>query len=218
MLFRSGMKRADSLSKEKVSEYFSMIHESGYRLMDLLNNLLDFSKLEVGKMRYSMKSFNLLPCIHQITEELTPMAMEKKLHFTIENDETKIPVYCDPEKVMQVLRNILFNAIKFSDEQTEIRINCDRFYETDGSDKQKVTISNYGITIPEDEFDLIFGEFTQSSATNTGAGGTGLGLAISRQILADHNCNIWATNGTADETIFHFNLPLNESQLTSSPV
>ena len=215
---RLGLKRSESLSKEKVNEYFSMIHESGYRLMGLLNNLLDFSKLEVGKMHYSMGNCDLLPCIQQITEELTPMAMEKEVRFIIQNDDPTIPVYCDPEKVMQVLRNILFNAIKFSDEETEVRIFCDRCHGTDGNDKQKITISNYGVSIPDDEFDLIFDEFTQSSSTNTGAGGTGLGLAISRQILRDHNCSIWATNGTDDETLFHFNVPLNESQLSFSPV
>lgn len=215
---RLGLKRSESLSKEKVNEYFSMIHESGYRLMGLLNNLLDFSKLEAGKMHYSMGNCDLLPCIQQITEELTPMAMEKELRFIIQNDDSTIPVYCDPEKVMQVLRNILFNAIKFSDAETEIRIFCDRCRETAGNDKQQITISNYGVSIPEDELDLVFGEFTQSTSTNTGAGGTGLGLAISRQIMRDHNCSIWATNGPDDETLFHFNLPLSESLLNSSPV
>lgn len=215
---RLGLKRSEVLNKEKVNEYFAMIHESGYRLMGLLNNLLDFSKLEVGKMRYNMKSCDLLPCIQQVTTELTPMAMEKELCFAMQNDASSIPVYCDSEKIMEVLRNILFNAIKFSHEKTEIRIVCDKSGGTNERNNQEVTISNYGVNIPEDEFDSIFGEFTQSSATNTGAGGTGLGLAISRQILRDHNCTIWATNGTDDETIFHFNLPLNEGQLTSSPV
>ncbi len=119
---------------------------------------------------------------------------------------------------MQVLRNVLFNAIKFSDEKTEIQIFCDRCRGTDGIDKQEISIRNYGVSIPEDELDLIFGEFTQSSATNTGAGGTGLGLAISRQILHDHNCSIWVTNGDDGETSFHFNLFLNKTQLTSPPV
>lgn len=215
---RLGCKRSESLSKEKVNEYFSMINESGHRLMGLLNNLLDFSKLEVEKMRYSMGNCDLLPCIQQITTELTPMAMEKGLHFSIKKNATTIQAFCDPEKIMQVLRNIFFNAIKFSHEQTEIRIFWKKRDDTDGSCKLEIIIANHGVSIPEDELDSIFAEFNQSSSTKNGAGGTGLGLAISRQILRDHNSSIWATNGEDGETFFHFTLPLDEAQLTFSPV
>jgi PAS domain S-box-containing protein len=214
---RLGRKRSDLLSREKVNEYFSMIHESGHRLMGLLNNLLDFSKLEVGKMRYNMEDCDFHSCVRHVTTELTPMAMEKGLHFEVQDGDATLPVYCDSEKIMQVLRNILFNAIKFSHDNSKIKISNEKRYGIDGYYKQGIIISNVGVPIPEDEFDLIFGKFTQSSATKTGAGGTGLGLAISRQILRDHNCNIWVSTGADGETIFHFNLPLNKTLLTSSP-
>ncbi len=213
---RLGIKRSESISREKLNEYFSLVHESGYRLMDLLNNLLDFSKLEVGKMRYSMKKCDLSPFIHQVTTELSPMALEKNLSFSVQSDQESIPVYCDPEKIIQVLRNLLFNAIKFSDEGTVITILSKSESSADGIGLQKITISNYGTIIPDEELESIFGEFIQSSKTKTGAGGTGLGLAIARQILRGHNCRIIAKNGTDGSTIFQFNLPQEERQLTSS--
>lgn len=213
---RLGLKRSESMTREKLNEYFLLIHESGYRLMGLLNNLLDFSKLEVGKMQYDMAACDLLPVIGRITQELAPMAMEKGLEFSIKNNAEQIPVYCDSEKIMQVLRNLLFNAIKFSDETGVITIQIEQDEIPGESSTQKISISNYGATIPEDELDSIFSEFVQSSKTKTGAGGTGLGLTITRQILRDHNCSIYAKKGNDGETLFQFNLPLDETHFTSS--
>jgi len=213
---RLGFKRSEQISREKINEYFTMIHESGYRLMGLLDNLLDFSKLEVGKMRYSMRMCDLLPCIHEVIAELTPMAMEKNLRFSVQSNEDTIPVYCDPEKIMQVIRNLLFNAIKFSNESGIINIFSKNKPTENGNCKQNIVISNYGVPIPEEELEAIFGEFIQSSKTKTGAGGTGLGLAISRQILCDHNCSITARIDDDGATVFQFTLPHNKKQLTSS--
>ena len=212
---RLGFKRSEKISREKLNEYFTLIHESGYRLMGLLDNLLDFSKLEVGKMKYSMRKCDLLLCIHEVMTELTPMAMEKNLHFSVQSDEETIVVYCDPDKIMQVLRNLLFNAIKFSNEDGLISIYCEKAEESDGSSMQNVAISNYGIPIPDEERKSIFGEFIQSSKTKTGAGGTGLGLAISRQILCDHCCSITASTADDGATIFQFTLPRNKKQVSS---
>ncbi|RUM45944.1 MAG: hypothetical protein DSY80_02785, partial [Desulfocapsa sp.] len=192
---RLGFKRADSINREKLHEYFSLIHESGHRLMGLLNNLLDFSKLEVEKMRYNMRIGDLFPYIHQVTTELIPVAAEKNLHFTINCPDNRIPVYCDHEKITQVLRNLLFNAIKFSHKGQEIQINHEKIKNREGREKQQISVINFGIPIPKDELELIFEQFIQSSITRTGAGGTGLGLAISRQILRDHQSIIWAENG-----------------------
>lgn len=215
---RLGFKRSEKLSREKLNEYFTLIHESGYRLMGLLDNLLDFSKLEVGKMKYSMRMCDLLLCIHEVIIELTPMAMEKNLHFSIYGDEKVIVVYCDPDKIMQVFRNLLFNAIKFSYEDGVISIHCEKVAESDGNSRQNVMISNYGIPIPAEELESIFGEFIQSSKTKTGAGGTGLGLAISRQILCDHCCSITASTGDDGATIFQFTLPRTKTQANSATV
>lgn len=211
---RLGFKRSDMISREKLHEYFSMIHESGHRLMGLLNNLLDFSKLEVGKMKYSMGTCDLYPCITQVTTELSPAAEEKGVSFIVESEDTQIPVFCDPERIMQVMRNLLVNGIKFSHEDSPITIRCVKKKEDDVSLTRSVSISNFGTPIPESELSAIFDEFIQSSNTKTGAGGTGLGLAISRQILEDHNCTIVAHTSDNKETIFTFTVPNDEAHLT----
>ncbi len=207
---RLGVKRSNSVSREKLNEYFHLIRQSGTRLMDLLNNVLDFSKLEVGKMRYNMSTNDLMPHIHQVTTELAPIAAEKGLFFEVNCVNKQAIAYCDHEKIIQVLRNILFNAIKFSNEDTPIQILCEEIDQKTDTPRLRINVSNLGISIPEDELENIFDEFVQSSATDTGAGGTGLGLAISKRILSDHNGTIWAENDPAGSTIFRFTLPTKQ--------
>ena len=212
---RLGQKRTAMLSTLKVKEYFSLITESGSRLMDLLNNLLDFSRLEVGKMRYTMNQNDLLPHIHQLVYELNPLAAEKRLTVQVKSDDDKIPAFCDQEKIVQVLRNLLSNAIKSSFTNTVITISCTAVIDKNNFPLQQISVSNIGVGIPEDERASIFDKFVQSSTTKSGAGGTGLGLAICKQILGDHNSKIWAEDTQDGETIFRFLLPVQEGYLVA---
>ncbi len=210
---RLGMKRSETLPREKLNEYFFIIRESGLRLMRMLNNVLDFSKLEVGKMRYNMNRNDLLPRIHQVITEFTPNADEKNLHFALDCQQNKVVTYCDHEKISQVLRNLLFNAVKFSYEDTTITISCHETTDHNGGQLQLFSVSNVGVLIPEKELNIIFEKFIQSSATNTGAGSTGLGLAISKQIILDHKGKIWAENGSENTVTFSFSLPMAENDI-----
>ncbi|MBL4902282.1 MAG: HAMP domain-containing histidine kinase [Desulfocapsa sp.] len=204
---RLGLKRSNTVPRDKLEEYFQLISDSGKRLMELLNNVLDFSKLEVGKMRYEFQKNNLLPMIQEVTTELAPIAAEKGLYFDVHHTLEDAVAYCDVGKIMQVLRNLLFNAIKFSHENNQIKITCKEDNGNSGKQQLLVSVHNFGIQIPEDELSTIFEKFTQSTATNTGAGGTGLGLAISKQILNAHGGTIWAENAPDGLTVFRFLLP-----------
>jgi PAS domain S-box-containing protein len=206
---RLGLKRSDTIPREKLGEYFNIIMESGTRLVRLVNNVLDFSKIDVGKVRYNMASHDLLPLIKQQLAELQLSADEKGLQFNVQCRHQQCIAYCDEEKTTQVLLNLLFNAIKFSNTNSTIRIHCEDVDELKDSAHLKVTVANRGARIPPDEFHSIFEEFIQSSATNTGAGGTGLGLAISKQIILDHGGSIWAETAENGETLFSFTLPIH---------
>lgn len=206
---RLGIKRFDTLPRNKINEYFEIIQISGFRLMKLLDNVLDFSKLEVGKMQYTMRESDLLVRIHQVITELKPNAAEKGLNFVVESKGEKVAVYCDPEKIVQVLRNILFNAIKFCNSSSEIKIVSENIHSETERSVQRISVSNSGVAIPGNELESIFEKFIQSSATKTGAGGTGLGLAICKQIIHDHNGTIWAKNESDGKITVSFLLPVD---------
>lgn len=209
---RFGQQRFASVPAEKLKSYFDEIHDSGSRLMNLLNDLLDLSKLEAGKIVYSMSDWNLAGIVDTLSSELSAFAEEKGQRLETVKISEDIFAVCDGERIMQVIRNLLSNAIKFSEKGTTIRIELDA---EDGL--QVCRVINHGVGIPEAELELVFDKFVQSSKTRTGAGGTGLGLAICREIINGHGGKIWAES-TGNETKFIFKIPRDrpEAQLKSA--
>ncbi|MBU3916405.1 ATP-binding protein [bacterium] len=108
----------------------------------------------------------------------------------------------DGEKIMQVIRNILSNAIRYTNLKTKVSVQIQ-----DQQDSVVLSVTDRGVGIPEEELEIVFEKFIQSSNTNTGAGGTGLGLAISKQIIKDHNGKIWAKNNPEGGATLSFSIP-----------
>lgn len=199
---RFGQQKIETASKEKLKGYFDEICESGSRLLSLLNDLLDLSKLESGKITYSMHETSLDEAVRAVCSEMRAFATEKGLKLEVAACERGVKGRFDSEKIMQVVRNLVSNAIKFSKKGTSVTIG---FGET--SEKIGCHVVNFGLGIPEGELESIFDKFVQSSKTRTGAGGTGLGLAICREIVEQHGGRIWAENRSGGETRFAFELP-----------
>jgi signal transduction histidine kinase len=200
---RFGQQKSGTATAEKLKSYFDEIFDSGSRLMTLLNDLLDLSKLEAGKIDYSMKKADFSVILAEVAAEMKAFAEEKSLSLVIapSGRQEALAVF-DKDKMMQVLRNLLSNAIKFSDTGTSVRIELDR---ADGL--LRCRIANRGIGVPDSELNSIFDKFVQSSKTRSGAGGTGLGLAICREIVLQHGGRIWAENRQDGETVFAFEIP-----------
>jgi signal transduction histidine kinase len=198
---RFGQQKFETASKEKLKSYFDEIHESGARLMSLLNDLLDLSKLEAGKTTYSMTEEDLVQITKVIQSELGAFALEKGVAIEVISSSPTVLAVFDGEKIMQVVRNILSNAIKFSNPGTTIKMALE-----DQNQNVRCRVINHGVGIPDGELETIFEKFIQSSKTKTGAGGTGLGLAICREIILHHGGKIWAEGKTPGETHFVFQL------------
>ncbi len=203
-----------SITEEKRLHYFRQIRKSSGRLMVLLNNLLDLSKLESGRMDFQMKEHNLLDIINEAITEIKPSLDEKRLEIGLENKKAADLVYCDAYKTGQVIRNLLSNTIKFSSENQKIQINLiDSTLERDGQTVPAVMVSviDEGLGVPEHELEQVFDKFNQSSRTRTTkSGGTGLGLAICREIVQAHRGKIWAENNQKGGATFSFMLPYNQ--------
>ena len=197
---RFGQQRIETASKEKLKSYFDEIYDSGNRLMVLLNDLLDLSKLEYGKVTYSMQKGDFGQKAEAVRAELAAYAEEKGLELELITKDDLGGVF-DHEKIMRVIRNLLANAIKFAHQGTVVQIER-------RPDSIRFQMANQGVGIPGAELETIFDKFVQSSNTKTGAGGTGLGLSICREIIVQHGGRIWAENGLNGETLFAFELPV----------
>ena len=208
---RLGLKRLDDADHSKTEGYLQRIIESAERLTDLLNDLLDLSKLEAGSMNFSYEKNDLDEVIGSVAVELSELANNKSIAINIDAPHEPLTGYFDRTKIMQVVRNLVANAIKFSAEHTAIDISLQRLPlgPSDAPDQAifQVCIADQGVGIPEEELEAVFDRFTQSSKTRTQAGGTGLGLAISNEIVQAHGGRIFASNNPHGGASFTFELP-----------
>lgn len=200
----------DNLGKEKLQRYFSRIDQSAARLMLLLNDLLDLSKLEAGRMTYDFQQQDLAQCISSVVAELSQLACSKNITVKVAFANEDTQAWIDPIRMEQVFRNLLSNAIKFTPEGKRVTVTVsDSLLAVKGSEGSQATVpgmefsvADEGIGIPKGELNTIFDEFVQSSHTKSGAGGTGLGLAIVRRIIEDHGGFIEASNNPAGGATF----------------
>lgn len=211
-----GREKSQTVSAEKIWDYFDTILTSGKGLLKLINDLLDLSKLEAAKMIYDMKKRNLYQMIKMVSNEFTSLIEEKGLCLEIAENNTPVEVFCDEYKIGQVIRNLLSNAIKFTPNGRRITLIIeyrDLLPGQQQTSKQTVPtalirVSDQGIGIPENELESVFEKFVQSSKTKTGSGGTGLGLAICKEIVKAHHGRIWAENNPEGGATFSFVLPI----------
>ncbi len=166
-------------------EYVETVQASADALLGVIDGILDFSKLEVGKMRLEIDDFDLRITIEEVADLLAPIAQRKGLELTVAMIPPDFPsrLRGDAGRLRQVLVNLVGNAIKFTD-QGEIDIKAAVLIETPTHVGVRLGVRDTGIGIPEDRQGAVFDSFTQVDGTSTRRfGGTGLGLTISKQIV-----------------------------------
>ncbi|MCW8825345.1 MAG: transporter substrate-binding domain-containing protein [Gammaproteobacteria bacterium] len=210
-----GQKKISSAPTEKLESYFSNISISGNRLLALLDDLLDLSKLESGQLEFNFQNTDIRPMIDAVVAELNELIREKGLTLEVTHNTVDTHGFFDGDKILQVIRNLLSNAIKFSYEQGRIQISCGDTTLNDGTPALTLSVTDEGIGIPDDELEIIFNHFVQSSKTHSGAGGTGLGLAICHEIIEAHGGTIVASNNPQGGAILTFAIPRQRPETDS---
>ena len=203
-----GLDKVETATREKLGRYFRHINVSGERLLHLLNELLDLSKLEAGKMELQLQECRPLEVIRLSVEELNSLAKDRSQTIEIHAERGEKPLTADPDRLLQVVRNLLSNALKFSPDGSTVEITLSQPKDQTADTGIRIQVLDRGVGIPEDELEAVFDEFIQSSKTRTGAGGTGLGLAICREIIKLHHGRIYAQNRDGGGAIFTVDLPV----------
>ena len=177
---------------DAVRSHLERLDESARRLLRLLNDLLDLSRLEAGMMNYEFARHDLARIADNVIAELEPVAHDKGVTLVNLSGGTQAPLDCDSARIEQVCRNLIANAIKFTPTSRCVRVLVETVHavgEPDGS-AVRLRVSDEGVGIPGEERQTVFEKFVQGSRTKTGAGGSGLGLAIVRQIVLDHRGDV----------------------------
>ena len=219
-----GENNALAAGEEKLRHYFHRIRQSGDRLLLLLNDLLDLSKLEVGKMRIEPQLIDVVPLVREAIGEFETLMTPRHLTISIETTGPMLAL-CDAARFRQVLCNLFSNAIKFSPEKGCISVRFASAAVAAGRRSQdaytvpglRMEVADEGPGIPPGELESIFDKFVQSSRTKSGAGGTGLGLAICREIMQAHRGSIAACNNSGGGACFILHLPATYNVLPPAP-
>lgn len=200
---------SELISEEAVELDIKTIHQdadkitsAGKHLLSLINNVLDLSKIEAGRMEFHMENHDFGRVIDLAALELKVLIEKKDLDLIIDHPKNKVIAKFDLDNMFRVILNLVSNAIKFTPGKKSITM---RYKQTDSL--TEFTISDQGVGIPEGELDLVFGKFVQSSNINANAGGTGLGLAICKEIIKKHSGSIYAKNNLNGGADFTFTFP-----------
>jgi signal transduction histidine kinase len=220
---------------DKQQRLLALNLQSGQRLTSMISNLLDLSKIEAGVIEYEMKSQNLVLLVQNAIAEIEVHANEKQVQIETALPEEPLLVACDSGRIMQVIVNLVGNAVKFSPKKGIVRVgveaikkapeampkNLDNLVLNPGNEKYYglVTVTDFGPGIPDPEKEKIFEKFYQVKKGKRIAGqGVGLGLAISRNIVEAHRGAIWVEDNPGGGSRFRLLLQSGNAQSSKSPI
>ena len=193
--------KAGSLN-EKQSRYLGHIRHGARHLLTLINDILDLSKIEAGRLELRKENFAADAALNEVLTLIRRLANAKQIRVETEV-ETSLVVFADRLRFKQVFYNLLSNGVKFTPDGGRVWISSAR---QEGF--QEFTVSDTGIGISLDEQKVIFDEFHQASPVMRGhTEGTGLGLAISRRLVEKHGGKIWVSSSPGEGSRFTFSVP-----------
>lgn len=191
-----------TIPKEKWPYYIDIVHGETKRLIRLINDLLDLGRLESGEFSLKIENFDINELIRERVIKFEDRIEKKEVEMDVTLVGGRLKVRGDRDRIDQVITNLLDNSIKFVPQKGEIKIRTEI-----KQDRVLVSVYNNGPGIPKEEIQYIWERFHKVDKARTSGGGTGLGLSIARQIINQHNQNIWVESGEIG-TKFIFTLSL----------
>lgn len=199
--------------REDQKEQLDILLFSANNLLALVNDVLDFNKIEANKINFEKIRMNVVDIIEKVIASIKPLADEKKLRIEFDHDSVS-PVIGDPMRLSQVMTNLIHNAVKFT-ESGVIKVHL----QAENQSSETVvtfSVSDTGIGIPQDKQLLIFDQFTQAdSSTSRSFGGTGLGLAITKKIIEQQGGSLQLKSEPGEGSTFYFTLTFGQAPTIS---
>ena len=202
------LNRLDGELTERQEAYVSSVHNSSRHLLELINSILDFSRIEAGRFEIRSERIDLLDVVEECMETSTPLVRDKRVKLEKDVPVELAAVQGDRMRIKQVLLNLISNAIKFTHAGrvlVQVRLEAELVH---------VSVADTGIGISPADLQRLFEPFQRlDNPLAQQADGTGLGLAISKKFVELHHGRIWAESRESQGSTFHFTLPLTSAQL-----
>jgi PAS domain S-box-containing protein len=201
-----GLIRADAHLSEKIKILVNIAYRNSERLTAIINDIIDIEKIELGKMDFDIKPVSINELIDESINDSKPLAENFNIHLIKEGPLNNVNVMADPRRVIQILNNLISNAIKFSSSDSDV------FISTKTLDQRlQVAIRDQGMGIPEDFKSKIFQKFAQADASDSRkVAGAGLGLNISKNLIEAMKGSIYFDSKIDEGSTFYFCLPISK--------
>ena len=189
--------------KSKVSTHLKVVNQNCNRLIRLINNILDITRIDNGFLEINLTNHDIVQVVEDITQSVVPYAELKNISCLFDTDIEEKVIACDPDMIERILLNLISNALKFTEENGYIYISiC-----TD-SDNVIISVRDTGIGIPKENFDDIFERFSQvNNSLNRSHEGSGIGLSLVKSLVEAHNGTITVESELGKGTEFIIKLP-----------
>lgn len=198
----------NSITKDKYIEYLNMLKQNSYRLLRLVNNVIDTAKIENNFYKLNLGNYNIIKLIEDITMSTSSYVSENNRNIIFDTDEEEVILACDPDKIERVILNLLSNAIKFSESGSNINVDVSTDFD---KDIVYVSVKNTGELISEEYANKIFGQFMQGeNLFIRRTEGSGIGLYLAKYFIKMHNGDIWLNLDNKDCTEFIFSIPIEK--------
>ena len=188
--------------KFNLRKYNHVIKQNSYRLLKLVNNLVDITRIDAGYYNIKMSNYNIVEIIEDITMSITQYAQQRGIKLIFDTEEEDIIIGCDPEKIERIILNLLSNAIKYTDPGGEIKVSI-----TNNDEKVFVSVKDNGVGISERSINKIFERFAQDSSNfSRRCEGSGIGLSLVKSLVEMHGGNITVKSKVNEGSEFKFEL------------
>ena len=192
------------ISKENLIRHVDIMKQNSYRLLRLVNNLIDISRIDIGYYNLQPSNYNIVKVIEDITLSIAEYVKHKKINLIFNTDVEEITLACDPDKIERVMLNLLSNAIKYTDDNGDIYVSLNKVNED-----VVVSVKDSGVGIPNDKLELIFDRFGQANdILSRRCEGSGIGLSIVKSIVEMHGGKIEVFSEIGKGSEFVFNIPI----------
>ena len=194
----------DNITKENLIRHVDIMKQNSYRLLRLVNNLIDISRIDIGYYNLQPSNYNIVKVIEDITLSIAEYVKHKKINMIFNTDVEEITLACDPDKIERVILNLLSNAIKYTDDNGDIYVSLNKVNED-----VVVSVKDSGVGIPNDKLELIFDRFGQANdILSRRCEGSGIGLSIVKSIVEMHGGKIEVFSEIGKGSEFVFNIPI----------